>query len=161
MAYVDDAQEAMKVINNHMCASAVEGRFVTFVLVIVDPQAHEMRLVIAGHMSPLVRKKDGTIEEFDEDSVGLPLGVLENYPYDLLSRRIEPGETVLIYTDGVSEAMNPAGDLYGEDRVRKFLAANKLSAAEMGTALLADVRKHADGREQNDDITIMTFGRNG
>jgi len=66
----------------------------------------------------------------------------------------------LIYTDGVSEAMNPNGDLYGEKRVRDFLKNSRGTAAEIGKALLADVRRHANGRAQNDDITIMVLGRN-
>jgi phosphoserine phosphatase RsbU/P len=160
LRYVDDPGEAVEAINNHMCASAVEGRFVTYILAIVDTHSHEMRLVIAGHMSPMVRKPDGTIEEFDEESVGIPIGVLEDYPFDVLSRTIQPGETVLFYTDGVSEAMNPAGDLYGEKRVREFLRKSRGTPAEIGKALLADVRSHAKGRDQNDDITIMVFGRN-
>jgi serine phosphatase RsbU (regulator of sigma subunit) len=159
MRYVDDVGEAVEAVNNHMCASAVEGRFVTYILAILDLHSHEMRLVIAGHMSPMVRKPDGTIEEFDEESVGIPIGVLEDYPYDVLSRTIEPGETVLFYTDGVSEAMNPKGDLYGDKRVREFLRKSHGTAAEIGKALLADVRAHANGRPQNDDITIMVFGR--
>lgn len=158
--HVDEVGEAVEAINNHMCASAVEGRFVTYILAIIDTQLHEMRLVIAGHMSPMIRKPDGSIEEFDEESVGVPVGVLEDYPFDVLSRTIHRGETVLFYTDGVSEAMNPQGDLYGDKRVREFLRNSHGSAAEIGKALLADVRAHANGRPQNDDITIMVFGRN-
>ncbi len=160
LCHVDDVGEAVTAINNHMCASAVEGRFVTYILAIIDTLSHEMQLVIAGHMSPMIRKPDGSIEEFDEESVGIPVGVLEDYPFDVLSRTIQLGETVLFYTDGVSEAMNPKGDLYGEKRVREFFRNSKGSAAEVGKALLADVRTHASGRAQNDDITIMVFGRN-
>lgn len=160
LRHVDDVGEAVEAINNHMCASAVEGRFVTYILAIIDTQSHEMRLTIAGHMSPMVRRPDGAIEEFDEESVGIPVGVLEDYPFDVLSRPIQVGETVLFYTDGVSEAMNPKGELYGEKRVREFFRNSKGSAAEIGKALLADVRTHAAGRPQNDDITIMVFGRN-
>jgi phosphoserine phosphatase RsbU/P len=158
--YVDDVEEAIRAVNNHMCSSAVEGRFVTYILALVDTKAHEMQLAIAGHMSPMIRKADGTIEEFDEDSVGVPVGVIEDYPYDELSRPIAPGETILFYTDGVSEAMNPKGELYGDKRVREFLRTSKGNAAEIGKALLADVRSHANGRAQNDDITIMIFSRN-
>jgi phosphoserine phosphatase RsbU/P len=160
LQFVDDVGEAVEAVNNHMCASAVEGRFVTYILAIIDTRSHEMRLVIAGHMSPMIRKPDGSIEEFDEESVGVPVGVLEDYPFDVLSRTIQRGETVLFYTDGVSEAMNPKGELYGEKRVREFLRKSRGSAAEIGKALLADVRAHANGRAQNDDITIMVFGRN-
>jgi phosphoserine phosphatase RsbU/P len=160
LRHVDDVGEAVEAINNHMCASAVEGRFVTYILAIIDTRTHEMRLVIAGHMSPMIRKRDGSIEEFDEESVGVPIGVLEEYPFDVLSRTIQAGETVLFYTDGVSEAMNPKGDLYGDKRVREFLRNSRGTAAEIGKTLLADVRSHANGRPQNDDITIMVFGRN-
>ncbi len=160
LRHVDDVGEAVEAINNHMCASAVEGRFVTYILAIIDTRTHEMRLVIAGHMSPMIRKRDGSIEEFDEESVGVPIGVLEEYPFDVLSRTVQPGETVLFYTDGVSEAMNPKGELYGDKRVREFLRNSRGTAAEIGKALLADVRAHANGRAQNDDITIMVFGRN-
>jgi serine phosphatase RsbU (regulator of sigma subunit) len=116
--------------------------------------------VIAGHMSPLIRRSDGRIEEFDGETTGVPIGVLEDFQYAVLSRTIEPGETVLFYTDGVSDAMNPKGDLYSEKRVRKFLRNSRGNAAEIGKALLSDVRAHAAGRPQNDDITIMVFGRN-
>jgi serine phosphatase RsbU (regulator of sigma subunit) len=160
MLYVDDVGEAVRAINNHMCNSAVEGRFVTYILATVDTASHEMRLVIAGHMSPLIRRTDGSLEDFDEEAVGVPIGVLEDYPFEVLSRELAPGETVLFYTDGVSEAMNPAGELYGEKRVRDFLRSCQGSAAETGKALLADVRNHAAGRPQNDDITIMIFSRN-
>jgi len=160
VAHVGDVGEAVAAINNHMCANAVEGRFVTYVLVIIDLKTHEMSLVIAGHMSPIIRKADGEFEEFDEESVGLPIGVLEDYPFDVLSRRLDPGEIVVIYTDGVSEAMNPSGDLYTEERVREFVKNGPAAADVLGKDLLADVRRHANGRPQNDDITIMTFGRN-
>ncbi len=160
LRHVDDVGEAVEAINNHMCQARVEGRFVTYILAIIDTRTHEMRLVIAGHMSPMIRKRDGSIEEFDEESVGVPIGVLEEYPFDVLSRTIQSGETVLFYTDGVSEAMNPKGELYGDKRVREFLRNSRGTAAEIGKALLADVRTHANGRSQNDDITIMVFGRN-
>jgi serine phosphatase RsbU (regulator of sigma subunit) len=159
MEFVHTAGEATERINNHMCANAVEGRFVTFVLVILDTQRHEMSLAIAGHMSPMIRKPDGSIEEFPEESVGLPLGVAEGVSFDVITRKIEPGETVVIYTDGVSEAMNPKNDLYSVDRLREFIIRNKPVPSDLGKAILADVKKHAAGRSQSDDITLMCFGR--
>lgn len=160
LQHVRKVEDAAAAINNHMCANAVEGRFVTYVLVLLNTKTHEMSLVIAGHMSPIIRKPDGTIEEFNEDSVGLPIGVVEDFEFEAITRPINPGETVVIYTDGVSEAMNPNGDLYTEERVREFVRNSKSNAEDLGKAILADVRRHAAGRAQNDDITIMTFGRN-
>ena len=160
MDLTSDIQKAVTHINNHMSIQAVEGRFVTFVLTILDMKTNEMILVNAGHMSPMIRKKDGTIEEFDEDTIGLPIGVVADYPFESVSRTLDPGDVVLIYTDGVSEAMNPKDELYGLEYLREFVSKCSTSAEQLGQAVLEDVYRHADGRPQNDDITVMAFGRN-
>ncbi len=111
-------------------------------------------------MPLMIRKADGSVEEFGEDAIGVPIGVMEDFPYDVATRVIEPGETVVIYTDGVSEAMNPESDLYGVPRIREIVEQHpQATAAELGVALREDVRRHANGRPQNDDITLMVFGR--
>ena len=161
MSFVHDVGDAIGPINHHMCANMVEGRFVTYLLATIDVEKHEIALVNAGHMSPMILKVDGTLEEFDEETIGLPVGVLDDYPYEVVKRVIEPGETVVFFTDGVDEAMNPEGELYTLERMREFIRESPRKADELGKALLTDVRKHANGRPQNDDITIMTFGRNG
>jgi sigma-B regulation protein RsbU (phosphoserine phosphatase) len=162
MAFVDDVGEAACRINNQMCTKAVEGRFVTFVLGIIDPESGQMSVVNAGHMPVMIRKNDGSIEEFGEEAIGVPLGVMEDFPFEAISRVIEPGETCVLYTDGVSEAMNPQGDLYGIERLRNLVQSSTAGKAEeLGRTILADVRKFANGRPQNDDITIMVFGRKG
>lgn len=156
---VHDAADAVERINNHMCAKAVEGRFVTFVLTILDTVQHTMTVVNAGHMSPLIRKASGEIEEFDEDSIGIPLGVMEDFSYEAVQRPIAPGELVVIYTDGVSEAMNPKGDLYGIERLKELVKKTNANGAGLGKVIREDVKRHANGRAQNDDITMMVFGR--
>jgi serine phosphatase RsbU (regulator of sigma subunit) len=159
MTFATSIEEAVAAINNHMCDNAVEGRFVTFVLTIIDPVEHHLTLINGGHMSPMIVTPAGTIEEFDTESVGLPIGVMEDFPFEVVKRPIAEGEIIVIFTDGVDEAMNPEGELYTLERMRDFLLAGPRQADELGQALLADVRKFADGRDQNDDITIMTFGR--
>jgi serine phosphatase RsbU (regulator of sigma subunit) len=159
MAFVQDVGTAIAAINNHMCSNMVEGRFVTYVLVVIDLDTHEMSLANAGHMSPLIRKPDGTVDQFPDASTGIPVGIMEDYPYEVMTRTIAPGETVVIITDGVDEAMNPAGELYTKERVIDFVQNGSPQADVLGKALLADVRRHAHGRPQNDDITIMTFSR--
>lgn len=158
--FLDDAGQAIEKINGHMCARAVEGRFVTFVLILIDPVKHTMSFVNAGHMSPIIRKPDGTLEEFPDEICGVPLGVVDGYPYDVVTRDIHPGETFVIYTDGVSEAMNAAGDLYGIETLRNLVQKESGDTQQLGTKIRADVRRHAGGIPQNDDITLMVFGRN-
>ena len=67
----------------------------------------------------------------------------------------------MLFTDGVDEAMNPEGELYTLERMRELISKSPRDPEELGKILLADVRRHANGRPQNDDITIMTFGRAG
>lgn len=157
--FLDDAGQAIEKINGHMCARAVEGRFATFVLIILDPVKHTMSFVNAGHMSPIIRKPDGTLDEFPDEICGVPLGVVDGYPYDVVMRDIHPGETFVIYTDGVSEAMNAAGDLYGIETLRNLVQKESGDTQQLGTKIRADVRRHAGGIPQNDDITLMVFGR--
>lgn len=158
--HVTDLEEAICAINDHMCDSAVEGRFVTYILAIVDPVTHTFKLSNAGHMSPIIRRASGAVEQFDEELVGPPIGVVDGYPFDSETKSLEPGDLIVLFTDGVDEAMNYQDELYGSDRLLEFVKNGPAKADELGKALLADVRKHANGRPQNDDITIMTFGRN-
>jgi serine phosphatase RsbU (regulator of sigma subunit) len=133
---------------------------VTYVLIVIDLKTHKMTGVIAGHMPPLIRTANGDVEEFGTETVGIPIGVVEDYSYETAVRTIHPGETIVIYTDGVSEAMNPQGELYGMDSVSHFVKQGSSNSTLLGQSLLDDVRRHANGRLQNDDIAIMTFGRN-
>ncbi|WP_146502520.1 SpoIIE family protein phosphatase [Rubinisphaera italica] len=159
MTFVKDAREAVCEINNHMCAKAVEGRFVTFVLIVLNLKDNTMTCVNAGHMSPMILQADKQVVEFSEDSVGIPIGVLEDYPYEVVSYSIKPGDILTIYTDGVSEAMNYENELYGMEHLRNFVKQATPNATDLGKEVLADVKRHAAGRPQNDDITLMSFGR--
>lgn len=159
MSFTDDVSTAIQRINAHMCHSMVEGRFVTYILGVIDLKTHVITLANAGHMSPLIRLPDGSVEEFQEEAIGIPIGIMEDYPYEVSQRQIKPGETFVLITDGVDEAMDPENRLYTKERVREFVAKSSADPEEIGKTLLADVRLHANGREQNDDITIMTFGR--
>lgn len=159
MKHVYEVEAAIHAINEHMCDTAVEGRFVTYILAILDPTTGDLTLTNAGHMSPVIRHADGSLEQFDDDLVGPPIGVMAGYPYELETRQLKPGDVVVMVTDGVNEALNPQDELYGDQHVLDFIKQSPGSAAELGRALLADVRRHANGREPSDDITIMTIGR--
>lgn len=158
--HVHDVVEAINAINDHMCDTEVEGRFVTYILCIVDTRTHEVVLSNAGHASPITRRADGSVDQFNQDLAGPPIAVAEGYPYEAETRKLEPGDMILITTDGVEEAMNPAGDLYTAERLLELVKNGPSQAEALGKHLLEDVRRHANGRPQSDDITIMTFGRN-
>lgn len=159
MQHVTDAVTAMNAINVHMSRNSSEGRFVTFVLCILDPETHELTVANAGHPSPLIRRRDGSIESFDEERFGAPIGVFAKEKYQAETRVLEPGDTVVIITDGVDEAMNESGELYGHERTVEFIRRAAPDPGVLGQGLLNDVKKHAAGFPQSDDITIFCFGR--
>lgn len=160
MSFTDDVAVAIGRINRHMCHNMVDGRFVTYTLAVVDLQTNRIAMVNAGHYPPLVRRSDGTVEDFAGGQIGIPIGIFEDYGYDVVERQIEPGDLFLLRTDGVDEAMAPDGSLYTTEKVLEFVAKGVGNSAQLGRDLLTDVRRHANGRPQNDDIAIMTFGRN-
>jgi sigma-B regulation protein RsbU (phosphoserine phosphatase) len=159
MSFTDDVATAIHRINSHMCHNMVEGRFVTYILGVIDLDTNRITLANAGHMSPLIRSQSGEVEEIEEDTIGIPIGIMDGYPYEVIQRDIAPGDTLVLITDGVDEAMNPDGELFTKERVWEFVRQGSPDPEELGKALLAEVRRHANGRPQNDDITIMTFGR--
>jgi len=154
-----DVQKAMQTINDLMSSHSIDGRFVTYVLCVIDLATHELTIANGGHMCPIVRQADGTLVEIGEEEIGIPVGIMEGYPFEIVKYSLQQGETVVIYTDGVSEAMNSNEDLYGMERLNEIITQNSGDPEELGIAIREDVRKHANGHPQNDDITLMTFGR--
>jgi sigma-B regulation protein RsbU (phosphoserine phosphatase) len=160
LTHADDPAAAMGDLNNAICAANLEGKFMTTALCVVDPKSTRMPIVNAGHMSPIIRHADGTLSEpADPDRSGPPVGVLEDYPYEVVEAELKPGEVVVIFSDGISEAMNAASQEYTTERIRELVRKNCCSATELGEALLADVRRHVAGWKQHDDITLVVVSR--
>ena len=157
----DDVPLAIGEINNEICAASVNATFLTLVLCVIDPNTNEITLANAGHMSPMFRRADGTVDEPAESNVrGYPLGIARDYEYRTISTPLAAGEAVVLFSDGISEAEDTNDKLYSVERVGEQLgrAAGK-AAADIGQALIDDVRRHAAGREQSDDISLVVFRR--
>jgi serine phosphatase RsbU (regulator of sigma subunit) len=157
----DRIADAMTAINNEVCEASLDAAFVTLVLCVIDPAKHEITLANAGHMSPLVRRADGTIDApADREVRGYPLGVHKNADYKTAPTALAPGESMLLYSDGISEAMNSADELYTDERVCEQLAGTQgKTARQIGETLLEDVRCHTGDCEQSDDISLVVFQR--
>jgi pSer/pThr/pTyr-binding forkhead associated (FHA) protein len=150
---------AVRQLSNVLTRVGSEDRFITFVVAVLDLSDYSVTLVNAGHMPPLRRRAgDAAVEEIGDAIVGLPLAVLDR-PYEQLVFPLEPGDTLVLYTDGVSEARNPENDLYGPERLRAAVQAAPEEVGSLGAALLADVQRFARHRPQADDLTIVCFGR--
>lgn len=149
--------QAVTTLNDRLCRSQTD-RFVTFVLVALDPTSGEVTIVNAGHMCPIVRRANGVIEEPGHQEVGLPLGVAEGLSYEHATITLSAGETVVLYTDGVNESMDAQGEFFGIDRIRRHVQAGK-SAEELGQAIIDDVQVFVGRSPQNDDMCLVCFGR--
>jgi serine phosphatase RsbU (regulator of sigma subunit) len=153
-----DPVRVVEGLNRGLC-EANTGRHATFLLAMLDGRRHDLTVVNAGHMGPMVRRADGTIEVIGQEQNGLMLGVSEGAGYGAVTSSIGPGDVVVLYTDGVSEAMSPGGRRFGVERLRRALASPPPGAGPAGEAIREAVRRHAAGRDQSDDITLLCFGR--
>ena len=146
-------------LNRDLCASRADERFITFLLVFLDGERHALTVVNAGHMGPMIRRSDGRIEVIGEEQSGPPLGIMEDRVYESVSTSINPGDIVLLYTDGVNEALDNEGQLFGIERLKQSLATAPSEVGKVGDSILDAVRHHVAGRSQSDDITLVCFGR--
>jgi serine phosphatase RsbU (regulator of sigma subunit) len=158
LASVPSVPEAVCQLNAVLTRSGSDDRFVTLVVAVLDLESFQLTLVNAGHMPPLRRRAGGVVEDLGEEIIGLPLTVMDK-PYEQMVVPFEPGDTLVLYTDGVSEARNQAGDLYGIDRVRATVQNASEDVKALGEALLHNVRRFAGERPQSDDLTFVCFGR--
>jgi sigma-B regulation protein RsbU (phosphoserine phosphatase) len=146
-------------LNHDLCHAGIGDRFITFLLVLVDGESHRITVVRAGHMGPMIRRSDGRIEIVGESSGSQPLGITANQVYLTTSTTIEPGDLVLLYTDGLIDALDASGIGFGLDRLKQVLGAALRPSVEAGEAIIRAVDRHAAGSPQSDDITLLCFGR--
>lgn len=154
-----DPREVVSRVNRGVHERGVDNRFVTLLLIEIDPETHQLTLAIAGHMPPIVVRADGLIEELSDELAGMPLGVDPDEVYESITTTIGPGDVVVLYSDGVIDAFDTGGQRFGRESLLRVLGEAHRGAAATGEAVLAAVRAHAAGRSQFDDITIVCFGR--
>ncbi|HZZ29741.1 MAG TPA: SpoIIE family protein phosphatase [Pirellulales bacterium] len=150
---------AVNRMNEAFCNAGWEDRFATFVLVLLDPKTNTVTLVNAGHMPPFIRRGPEKVEELAPEIAGLPLGVTDGITYDSVELALAPGEMITLFTDGISEALNPDNELYTLERLKEQESLAAENAATLGRAILDDVKRHANNREQSDDMCLVVFGR--
>jgi len=146
-------------LNNIFCRADWEDRFVTLVLAVLDPVLHEVTIVRAGHMAPLLRRPSGAVEALAEAETDLPLGVCEEVTYAQRTVKLRPGDCVTLYTDGITEAMNDTGELYGRQRLWAQLRCGAQGVATIGRRILGDIKRFVGSHPQSDDICLACFGR--
>lgn len=154
-AGADPAQMLMK-INTVLALHNPKNMFVTLCIGILDLENGKVRWAAAGHMPPICIGRNGAGEL--EHSGGMVAGVFDDLEYRLLEDRLFPGESLFLYTDGVSEAFDEKKDMFGKKRILESLGSlYGKNAAEIGETLFEQVRAFAGDAEQSDDIAIMVI----
>ncbi|MEO0512197.1 MAG: PP2C family protein-serine/threonine phosphatase [Planctomycetota bacterium] len=134
-----------------------DGMFVTAAFLSLNHATGSVDMLNCGHCPPLIRRSNGTVEELTGG--GPPLGVLDDLGVPSVGDRLDPGDALVLYTDGITEAFNPADKLFGVDRLRATVAAAGGNADELLSAVLEAVDRHADGRERDDDQCVLVVRR--
>jgi serine phosphatase RsbU (regulator of sigma subunit) len=153
-----DPAEVVGQLNRQFDAGVMLDLYITFLLVVLDVQTHRLSVVNAGHPYPLIRRRDGRIEEIGASASGLPLAIMSDYQYQAAETTLEPGETMILFSDGVTDAMNAANERFGEARLRQALASAQ-GATAAGEATVQAVQRHVGEQPQFDDITLVCLAR--
>jgi sigma-B regulation protein RsbU (phosphoserine phosphatase) len=144
-------------VNHIMYRDGVRGRFATLVCLLVSEGSDTVRLLNAGHMAPLV-VRDFTLEELPRGAVAL--GMVAITPYAEQVVQLSRGDTLLVYSDGVTEAMNAARDFFGDDRLREILGRQRgRPAAQAGAAIVEAVRAFVGDAPVHDDVSLVVLRR--
>jgi len=144
-------------LNAKLMETAPRGSFVTMVYAVLDPAARKMTVASAGHLPPLrVMPAQGAVEEVDLPRQ-FPLGAIEGPTYQEATVDLGPGDHVVLYTDGVIDASNAQGEWYGENRLRRVVAAAPREPKAMLSTLLEDVGSFASEEGESDDMTAIVF----
>ncbi len=160
LASEPDVAVAIARLNDAMSVLHVE-RFITFLLVVIDPSSDKVTIVNAGHMAPVVRRaEDGSIFEPGEEESGLPIAIDDGMEYEAVEFTMNPGDMAVLYTDGINEAMDANDEEFGMDRVRE-LTAEGGDAAAIKDRLVKAVLEHVGDAPPFDDMCLVVIERTG
>jgi serine phosphatase RsbU (regulator of sigma subunit)/pSer/pThr/pTyr-binding forkhead associated (FHA) protein len=149
------AAEVVTALNRALAEEMESGMFVTLALLILQPEIRNLIVCSAGHLPPLLCSREGEISELAAPG-NIPIGVFEDSRYTETEHLLQPGDRVLLYTDGVTEAMDREGGMFGTERLRQVV---RDLCRESPEAVLAAVSRavagHAAGVPQSDDLAMV------
>jgi sigma-B regulation protein RsbU (phosphoserine phosphatase) len=150
--------EMLEHANEHLAAKRIENSFVTAFLAVYDPASRRLTYARAGHSPPLVRcaGAGGSVHRLDAVG-GIPLGVLDPVRYEEATVGLEPGQTLLLYTDGVTEARGPDGSMFGIDGIERALAESTGEPRRVVESIMGPLTRHTGGVRPGDDQTLVAI----
>jgi sigma-B regulation protein RsbU (phosphoserine phosphatase) len=160
---MDDFQPSsiLSHVNSELSQNNESAMFVTVFLSIINIRTGKVEYTNAGHNPPFIKRINGSVEKLDEFH-GPVIGALPNLNYKESSTVLEKGDIIVVYSDGITEAMNIDDELYSDERLEEFLSLDKLSTPQkLVDLVIRDVKRHEGEAEQADDITILALEFSG
>ncbi|MFO1065741.1 MAG: PP2C family protein-serine/threonine phosphatase [Pirellulales bacterium] len=158
LASISPTNAAISTLNANISGLGVD-KFITFLCLVLDPKSGKIEIVNAGHMAPLWRRVNTTVDQPGEEASGVPLGIMDDYEYDLATIELGPGERLVLYTDGINEAPNAEGACFGIQPMLDVLATTSTDVQHIGNRIIEDVTKYIEGTTQADDMCLLVIGR--
>lgn len=147
--------------NNQLCYKNETGMFVTAFICVLDLETNDVTFINAGHNKPFILDEEGDFKMIDAKA-NLVFGMMEGVPYREQHFTLAKGDCIYMYTDGVTEALNPSQEFFGDDRLKEVLNKHMDEAADAEAfveAMYEEVDLFADGEMQADDITMVYLSR--
>lgn len=153
---VKSPSDCITKVNNMLIPESDISTFVTVFYGLLNVKTGELSYCNGGHNLPYIQSTDGTVTEL-ENIGGLLLGKFENAPYDMNTIQLNPGDTIVTFTDGVTEAEDEDGGFFDEERVIKYLEKHPgKSLDSLVKGLFLEVMKFTGAADQSDDITVLS-----
>jgi len=145
-------------VNRYLADTIPPNRFITLFCAELDSETGALTFINAGHNPPLIVHAAGTMEQLGAG--GMPLGILQTAPYREGKSQLQPGDALVIYSDGVTETQNPQGEEFGPLRLYDVVARNlDTTASGIRDKIEAALTKFAQGTAAGDDITLVIVKR--
>lgn len=149
----DQPQQFLRSVNQLFYENTADGDYATFFFAEYDDSARRLRYANCGHLSPLLLRHDNTLERLDSTST--VLGLFEEWNCSIEEQQLLPGDTLALYTDGITESSNDVGDEFGQQRLVETLRRHRgLRSQPLLEAVIEEVRQF-NPNEQQDDITLI------
>jgi serine phosphatase RsbU (regulator of sigma subunit) len=150
---LDQPQRFLQLVNRLFYENSTDAAYATLFFAEYDDSARRLRYVNCGHLSALLFRHDGTLERLDSTST--VLGLFREWDCSTVECPLSPGDTFALYTDGITESFNHAGEEFGEHRLIESFRRHRAQPSPAAVALIVDDVKKFSPHEQSDDMTLI------
>jgi serine phosphatase RsbU (regulator of sigma subunit)/catechol 2,3-dioxygenase-like lactoylglutathione lyase family enzyme len=150
---LNQPQRLLCSVNQLFCDNTPDGAFATLFFAEYDDTASRLRYANCGHLPPLLLRSDGTVERLD--ATATVLGIFKDWDCEIGECQLRSGDTLALYTDGITESYNSADEQFGEQRLIEALQRHRESSSQSALASIVDEVQRFSPHEQHDDITLI------